>query len=139
VQLWKHTFEFHTWKHTFGFRTRMCHLRDLHTSGTRLTFNLVCVFRYSPAFSFGQFKCMVCDKLIMMPKTHFTNFNPITVQGDNRERKNHTKYIIVFYRDWNILPKKVKKNAHVSSDSFQTLPQCWTIVQEQNPVFTFFI
>jgi hypothetical protein len=38
-----------------------------------------------------------------LDKTHFTNFNPITVRGDNRERKTPAKSNIVFYGDWNIL------------------------------------
>ena len=32
-----------------------------------------------------------------LAKTHFNNFNPITVRGDNRERKNPAKSNIVFY------------------------------------------
>ena len=34
-----------------------------------------------------------------LAKTHFTNFNPITVRRDNRERRNPAKSIMVFYGD----------------------------------------
>ena len=60
---------------------------------------LVCDFLYFPFLFYSPIPRFPVLKIApkILAKTHFTNFNPITVRGDNRERRNPAKSIMVFY------------------------------------------